>query len=223
MTLTPERSDEISEPLSNQVRGFVTSRIERLYRNKDRGPTKATLAHLRAAVATPPGADPRVSPITMEGAPGQGHTDAPSPSENAIHHALTLYARHQQSRPENMHRSQRGFGTAIRILHQRSAVGRGEEGNGLSPVRRRFDALVAATTYEALIYHLRNIISQLRSENISFDYGALAVDLLQWQNEKYRDSVKLRWARGFHRVPADDPGTQPSNIPTTSPDSKEQS
>jgi CRISPR system Cascade subunit CasB len=176
-----------------RVGQLVDSRIaelqERYLANISAG--VADLAALRRAATAEPGSDPRVWALTVAGvAVGVDVGDDPTDDERAVHAAMTLYAIHQQSRPERMHHSGRGLGRAVRTLGQRA----GNE----DAVRRRFEALGTAATFAELMQHSRGLVRQLRSEAISLDYGQLADDLVALQSPTRAGAVRLRWGRDYH-------------------------
>jgi CRISPR system Cascade subunit CasB len=80
----------------------------------------------------------------------------------------------------------------------------------MSPVRRRFNAVVTATSFDEVTHHLRAIVSLLRSESIPLDYARFADDLLLLQHRARAESVLRRWARDLYRLDSstDDNATQ---------------
>jgi CRISPR system Cascade subunit CasB len=124
--------------------------------------------------------------------------------EAACHHALALYATHQQSRPELMHvRGLNGrLGRACRQLNaalehkSRSAEG----------VTRRFLATATADSVEELTGHLRGLIPQLRENAIPLDYMRLAQDIAAWRHPSSRARVRRQWGLDFYRreIPGND-------------------
>src|SRR5690625_44291 len=130
--------------------------------------------------------------------------DEPSPSERAAHHGMTLFALHRQGKSATAHVPQAPFGRAVRELARHRAIGEGDEAEG---VRRRFDALVTASTAEEGAYHLRGLILMLRDAGLSIDYGLLAQDLADLLTPARRDAARLRWARQYRmrrsRQPSD--------------------
>lgn len=188
------------------VGDFVGRRVQQLLQTGDRGSTRATLAHLRRAVARDAGTVPEVWEITLEGAPGEARGDDPTREETAIHTALTLFAVHQQSREEPMHRSGTGLGRAVRQLEARVTSG---QSDGPSPVRRRFDALATAQTPAEAAHHLRGLVDQMRAHKVPLDYARLAEDLFDMQHPARAHGVRLRWAREYYRLDTaavEDPG-----------------
>jgi len=189
---------------------FVTQCVEELLATSARPATVATLARLRANIGRAPGVDATIWDVTMAGAPGKPQDDSPTAEESAIHAALTLFALHQRGTAIPMHRRGLAFGQAIRQLNDR--VGSGGDGPG--PVRRRFNALVTATSFAELSYHLRSPVEQLRRFEIAFDYGLFADDLFFFQLPGRTNDVRRAWARQYYRQP-----TSPTTTQSDSPSS----
>lgn len=174
---------------------LVDSRIaplqERYLANTSAG--VADLAALRRAVAEEPGSDPRVWALTVaDVAVGADLADDPTDEERAVHAAMTLYAVHQQSQRERMHRPGWGLGRAVRLL--------GQQVGNEDAVRRRFEALGTAAAFAELMEHSRGLVRQLRSQAVALDYGQLADDLIALQSPTRGGAVRLRWGRDYHRA-----------------------
>lgn len=168
----------------------IDSRVTRLQAEVGRtGAAAALLAQLRNSVSKEPGSVPSIWEVTIAGLPGRTYGDDPTPEERAAHAALTLYALHQQSRPVPMHVRGPGIGRSVRRLAGDDAQ---------SPVRRRFDAVATATSFDEACHHLRAIITQLRGATIALDYGQLADDLLRMQRAGGAEVVRRRWGRQFY-------------------------
>jgi len=155
------------------------------------------LAKLRANVGREPGTDESIWAYTMEGVSPEARDDGPTRAERAVHTALTLYAAHQQSRQQSAHISGVGFGQAVKRLEGKNGEG---NQNSISPVRRRFNAVVTSASYDELTYHLRGLIRQMRGADIKLDYGLLAQDLFDFQCSGRADDVRRRWARQYHQL-----------------------
>jgi CRISPR system Cascade subunit CasB len=184
-------------PRLGETGAFVNKQIGRLVRTLDSPATVAALAHLREARSREPGTVPSVWALTMEGAPGSPRGDDATAEERAIHVAMTAFAAHQQSRSEPMHRyGGPTLGMAVGQLERR----RPHNDQGLSPMRRRFNAVVTATSFDEVTHHLRSIVSLLRSESIPLDYARFADDLVLLQLPARADSVLRRWARDLYRL-----------------------
>lgn len=199
---TPRRGEEPDGerpeylPRLGEVGALVHSRIVRLAATQPSSGTTALLARLRRAVGKPPGWDPDLWELTLSEVPGRAVSDAPTAEERAVHTALTLYAVHQQSRPEPMHVRGHGLGRAVRSLASATQAE--------SAVRRRFDAAATATSFDEEVHHLRGLVTQLRAHRVPLDYGLLADDLYQLQDPRKVDGVRLRWGRQYYRIDSDD-------------------
>jgi CRISPR system Cascade subunit CasB len=183
---------------------FVNARVHGLqerYRANDAYAVGA-LARLRRAVSSAPGDDVTVWAELFEDFPPglMGRDGQASRAERAAYAALTLYAVHQQSQPNPMHRSGGSMGSAARRL---GAVLGNEEA-----VLRRFHALGTATSFEESLHHARGLVTQLRGAQIPLDYGRLAVDLHRLQIADRAPGVRLAWGRDYYRTHADQAGTR---------------
>lgn len=187
------------------VGGVVDERIRVLQEGvrKNLSSSVAALARLRRGVGKKPGSVNDILQYTLDDrlAP-QGAGDDPTPAETAAHIALTLYAVHQQSLSEPMHRRGYGLGRSIRGLHP------GELDNAAKPVLRRFQALGTADSLDELVHHARGMVQLLRNNQIPLDYGLLADQLARWQCPGGPEPVRLSWGRDFYR-------TQTATPPTT--------
>lgn len=120
-------------------------------------------------------------------------------AETALFVAITLYALHQQSRSDRMHRRDANLGAAVRKLMLTNEVLD-------EPIRRRFVRVGTATTIDILAYRLREIISLLRRESIPLDYAGLAGDLYEAQRPGGLSRARQGWGRGFHSYRPRDQG-----------------
>jgi CRISPR system Cascade subunit CasB len=164
----------------------------------------AALARLRRGAGKPPGEVLDILEFTVSPEFRPGPADGSASSEEcAANVAMTLFAVHQQSRGERMHRRRRGLGTALRSLP-------GDQKSLPDPLARRFRMLGTADSFGELTYHLRGAVQLLRVGGQPLDYGLLADQLVTWQVFG-PGRVQLVWGREFYRTrrtaPADD---QPS-------------
>jgi len=196
-----ETKGSVTWPQRGVVGSLVDQRVSSLQERVRAGDSSAVamMAHLRHAAGKPAGSVPDVWPITLAAElvrPGDG--DEPSHPEIAVHIALTLYAVHQQSRPDRMHRRGVGFGRALRALHPADAE--------TDPIRRRFQAVGTADSLDELVHHARGLVQLLRAAGQPLDYGLLADQLHAWQRG---DEVRVRlvWARDFYRTEPSTPKT----------------
>lgn len=179
---------------------FVTDRIYRLV-GKDPtnlSPTsRAQLAQLRQAVDKGPGTVASIWPITCEGVPDGFRGQRLERIETAVHIALTQFAVHQQSRSRLMHDPQQPFGRAVRKLAEATFTS-GEPYE--SPAYRRFTTLSTTTALPGILSHLGSLVTQLRSNDIPFDYGRFTYDLLLLQDPGRNAQARRTWGRDFHRL-----------------------
>ena len=77
-----------------------------------------------------------------------------------------------------------------------------ESAEGVGPISRRFQHLLAADGEEVFDRVLRFVL-RAKAEGIAIDYVRLYNDLWQWQY--YADSVRVRWARSFWAPDAQEP------------------
>ncbi|WP_436701139.1 type I-E CRISPR-associated protein Cse2/CasB [Nocardioides sp. BYT-33-1] len=176
---------------------FVQAQAARLWKGyeADRGSVVAELARLRRALPRGGVTPPEAWEILARDFPDElrGRGDAPSADELAATSALAFFALHQQSkRRQSMHRrdEKNRLGRAAHALMLRSDSG---------GVQRRVQALVRAGSLDAVLEHLRALITQLRSEEIPLDYARLAVDLRDVQHPGRIHRARERWSRDFHR------------------------
>lgn len=146
------------------------------------------------------GDDPRVWTLVFEGMPPEleGKGSLPSYAEQAILAALHLFAHHQQSMTEPMHRTGVPLATAVGIL----ARARAQETELDEATLKRFRAAALAQGHEGRVRLLRQLTSMMRanrSPTIGLDYGALAADLYRFHFPKQAPNVRLSWARQLHR------------------------
>jgi CRISPR system Cascade subunit CasB len=110
---------------------------------------------------------------------------------DAEHHALTLFAVHQQSQRYLVHEAGIPLGKAIRSLHVRF--------NG-DAVDRRFFAALTTADVARLSYHLRGLLRQTHSLKVTtpLDYTRLCQDLAGWGDSSRRASIRRRWGRDYY-------------------------
>lgn len=187
---------------AEKVRKWVEWVIPRRLSGRE-APAMAARAQLRHGAGKEVGAVPSIWAYTLESQRPELSDQRPSWGENAVHTALTLWARHQGSNAAPMHmvdakETPRSFGSAVRALAEK---GRGDKRPEETPVYRRLSSVVAAQTFGALSHHLRGIVDLLEAAEIPMDYGLLAADLFEWQIPRRRSAVTRRWGRQFARAP----------------------
>lgn len=176
------------------------------------------LAAMRRGIGRPPGTVPDMWGLHHVSYEERHHDPTwVDPAYEGEHHALTLYAVHQQSRMRPgdppAHRAGRPIGRAVRALQ--AGLPTRDEGKA-SAIDRRFYAAVTATSVEEVAHHLRGLIRQLRSQNrvVPVDYTALAADLGRWRHPESRDRVRRSWGLAYHARTdegSDDVTSEPSS------------
>lgn len=204
MTVNPRRS------VLGVLRATAAARVADLQARvlADDSDAVATLARLRRCDPADVGVEPLVWAVTLGHLPDEltgyrsGRSDTPTPAERALHATLVLYAMHQQSRDEGVHRPGGSLGCATGQLARARAV---DEDLDSATVARLHHAALASD-FEGHVHHLRGLIQLMRAEKqiIGLDYGLLAVDLSQLA-DPYEDSreVIARWGRDLHARPKD--------------------
>ncbi len=194
MTATPADAEPRLRPAGEFVDAQVSDLQNRYLSTDYRDPAAvAALARLRRGVGRQPGEVLELLEYTVSEQLWPGPDDEPGPEERAVHVAMTLFAVHQQSRGERMHRRGRGLGVALRSLHP------GDQKSLPDPLARRFRMLGTADSFPELTHHLRGVVQILRVGGEPLDYGLLADQLVTWQRHG-RSSVQLVWGRQFHRT-----------------------
>lgn len=166
--------------------------------DRARAAARGILAELRRQAGQPVDADPlslervllTLSPTLSAQEIGRG--DAPSASERAAFHALTLFSLHMQGAVRPVHQQGTSFATACGRLYAIS------ESQSMKP---RFDALLLARSARSQLTHTRSLVSLLRANQLGFDYGSFARDLRSLTYPQYRSGVLLRWGRDFAMAP----------------------
>lgn len=201
-----------------EVGGLVGQRVSQLLAGlqAQRPAATADLARLRRGVGKAPGQLPDIWELTAPPSSDVGYGDAATPAETAVHVAMTLFAVHQQSESQPMHVPGRSLAGAFGKL-----VRRHKDAVGEKSLRARFDAVVTATTFASVPYHLRGLVSLLKREGLGFDYGILADDICvlargmqpdgpQWGHTGVEE-VRRRWARDFRHLDQDEISVQKEN------------
>lgn len=188
---------------------------------RDDASTVATLARLRRCDPAAVGADPTVWDVTLGDLPDEltashgRRSDDPTPAERALHATLVLYALHQQSGDQGVHRPHSSLGAATAQVARARA--REDEQLDGSTVGRLHQAGLA-TTFEGHVHHLRGLVQLMRAESppVALDYGLLAVDLWQLADPQQDSSYVLaRWGRDLHARPKQADAATPDTTSTT--------
>lgn len=167
---------------------------------------RAQLAELRRGVGHAPGDIPALWGMIFSDLPEEYYSKngEPTAAEWAIYLALTMFACHQQGhdfKSEWMHVENISFGKAVGRLALKNIEGNPEQENdAIKRISNRFNRIATAADMSELSYHLRNMITLLRAEDIGLDYAALAEDLYWYQSQNARAKVRLRWGEDFWRT-----------------------
>lgn len=178
--------------------GSTANRLQRNYLERSQTPAGAEARAQLAELRKFSGRNVQDFPIALENVllmlnpplseQELGKGNAPSPSEEAAFYALTLFGTHMQGARKPMHSAEIPFATACGRLFARSSS------NSIKP---RFDAMQAAADETARMQHLRSLVTLLRSQDLSFDYGRFAEDLRALQKPNRKNAILLRWGRQF--------------------------
>ncbi len=187
----------MSEQPKQSVRS-VTSRIIRKLSNQiEASSGKATLAKIRKTFGKPLSEATEVWPILFENLPEEflSSYGQPSYEELAIYTTIQFYALHQQGTSAsvmmNENEQHQNIGYSLRQLRKSDET---------TAIDRRFNVMITSSTFEELIYHLRHLITLLKSQapGTKVDYAGLAEDLY-WFLKNAQDNVRLRWARSYYK------------------------
>lgn len=199
---------QIRRPVRPVLQRTASARVARLQTLvlADEAMSVATLARLRRCDPAAVGAEPLVWAVTLGDLPEELTTysshrpESPTSAERAMHATLVLYAHHQQSKDEGVHRPGISFGRAVGQLARARAV---DEELDAGTVSRLHQAALASD-FEGHVHHLRGLIQLMRVEKttIGFDYGQFAIDLWQLADTYEKsDAVMARWGRDLHLRP----------------------
>lgn len=122
--------------------------------------------------------------------------------EQAIFTAIQMYAIHQQSNVESVLKFGNNDENESRKKKYKANIGdalatlRSDESESID---KRFNAMITATNFNKLSYHLRQMIKILKSKSdAKVDYAKLAEDLY-WFMIGRKEEVRLSWARSYYK------------------------
>lgn len=122
--------------------------------------------------------------------------------EQAIFTAIQMYAIHQQSNVESVLKFGNNDENESREKKYKANIGdalatlRSDESESID---KRFNAMITATNFNKLSYHLRQMIKILKSKSdAKVDYAKLAEDLY-WFMIGRKEEVRLSWARSYYK------------------------
>ena len=187
----------MSEQRKARVAEVTRKILIKISKQKDTSSGKALLPRLRQSIGKPVSETVAVWPILFEDLPEEflGHDGYTSAEEQAILTTLQLYALHQQSLSHSVfigeENKYQNIGNSFRQLRQ---------GEDTTAIDRRFNVMITASTFEELVYHLRHLITLLKSKSpeTKVDYARLSEDLY-WFLRDYQERVRLSWARDYYK------------------------
>lgn len=198
MTLTNERQQD-STSKKTTVYQVMSSNLYQLDSLLGSASGKATLASLRQSIGKNVSDSVEVWSIMMDSMPEEylGKTSNLTWEEQSILHALQLYALYQQGESKSIltisgGKSRENMGSALAKLRV---------GEDTMAVDRRFNTMITATTYDELIYHLRQLIKLLKSKStnlVKIDFAKLGQDLY-WFLCGREDNIRISWARAYYK------------------------
>lgn len=160
--------------------------------------TRADLANIRKSIGRPIAQSIETWAILFEYMPEEflSKSGRMTDEEKVILNTVQLYAIHQQGKngsvnytPED--KKSYNLGDSLRNLRT--------EGNQVS-VDRRFNTMINSSTFEELVYNLRQMIQLLKSKTTAkIDYVQLSNDLY-WFLKGQKETVRLRWAQAFYKI-----------------------
>lgn len=154
-------------------------------------PPGEELAALRAGLGRQAGEVPALWPYYRAVVKDElARRGIPSAGQRAEHAALALYGLHQQSKSTPMHVPGASFGVAIRELHRSGKFS--EEA-----VNRRVSIAAQSPTVNALLTHVRGLVSQLRTIDRPVDYTKLLTDIYHWNWSRSQVRVRRRWGTEY--------------------------
>lgn len=172
---------------------------ERWNRERPESPRRARwLAEARRGAGKEAGTVPVVWPL-YQGHEFRGHDAHDDKQLQADHICLVMFAFHQQSHDDPVHRPGVAFGVALRKLRESTRFRERE-----TALDAKVYAAATATSLFELQSHLRALAALLKAENIGLDYGRLYRDLVTWQQPGGADRVRQSWGRDYYWRPAKD-------------------
>lgn len=182
-----------------QVRQYAQWKISMLEKQRGESQGRAAMANLRRGVGHVPGELPLLWGAFLAGMPEElrSPNGEPSRGEWAIYTALTLYAMHQQGKPDSVQVEKVSLGRAA--LHL--AGGSKEE---MERVWHRLNLVAQADDMQEMSYRLRQLVSLFKAKGVGLDYALLAADLYEYQFDSSANQVRLRWGQDFFHTSDDE-------------------
>ncbi len=180
----------------SQVSSKIVSQISSTL---DTSTAKASLANLRNSIGKSPNETVDVWQIMFEHMPDEflGRDGELTAEETVILNTLQLYALFQQGSVERVALDQdtsnwENMGTSFATLRSNADK---------ASVDRRFNTMITSTTYDELIYHLRQMFGLLKSKTkgqVKVNFAKLSQDLF-WFILGNEENVRIAWSREYYR------------------------
>lgn len=173
----------------------VTKKIlSKLKAQEELASGKAALAALRHSIGKPLGKSPAVCSILLENMPETflSKNGIETRAERAIYAALQLYAIQKQGRRgKEENDTVKNIGEALRKIR---------EDAGQEAMDRRFVLMLSATSFDDLLYRLRQLMKLAKGKNaLPIDIAVLANDLFCYLMGA-EERVCLRWAEAYYQI-----------------------
>lgn len=181
------------------VYGVTASILNKFTSNLDTPATKATLSNLRSSISKPYSQTIEIFSILYKYLPDSFISEYGDLSyqEKAIITTLQIFSIHQQGNSQSVfleaddENKYKNIGYALKVLRT--------DENAKS-TDRRFNAMISTDTFEDLTFHLRQLVSLLKSRSDQkVNYAKLAQDLYYFQIPSMRENIKLSWAKEYYR------------------------
>lgn len=188
--------DEKSKMTPGKVTGQIIVRMENLRESQRR----AELACLRSAIGKTLAEADDVWPIFFKYLPQEylSENGVETAAEKAILTVLEFYAVCMQGASHGV-TSDTGF---------RGSIGKSlasiRDPEDSSAIDRRFNAMITASTFKELTYHLRQLIKIARSrDGVTVNFARLADDLFFYQLGDGK-KTRMQWAKDYYSRPYKD-------------------
>lgn len=181
------------------IYGVTYNILNQIVNDLDSSATKATLANLRNSISKPYSQTIGVFSTFYKYLPDSFISEYGDLSykEKAIITSLQIFAVHQQGNSQSVlleaddENKYKNIGYALKVLRT--------DENAKS-TDRRFNAMISADTFEEFTFHLRQLISLLKSRSDQkVNYAKLAQDLYYFQIPSMRENTKLSWAKEYYK------------------------
>lgn len=187
----------MSEQSKPTVSSVTWKILKTLSHQRDTSSGKASLAKLRHSIGKPIEEATDVWPLLFENLPEEFLSTyrGPSNEEVAIVATLQLYALHQQGSSRGVLLEEElkyhNIGYSLRQLRK---------GDDTTAIDRRFNTMITSSTFEELTYHLRHLITLLKTKSpeTQINYAKLAEDFY-WFLRDYQETTRLNWAREYYK------------------------